>query len=146
VKDIKKHPRRKAREGVFQALYSLEISGESPEKVLDDIIERNTYSKEIREFVRDLYLKTLQNRDFIKGKISAHLKNWEFSRIALLDRILLEMGTCEIFFIDDVPPKVSIAEAIEIAKQFSTEDSSGFVNGLLDAIYKEQLLDNNNGS
>lgn len=146
MKSDKIHPRRKAREGVFQALYSLEISGEPQGKVLDDIIERNKYTNEMKEFVCDLYLKTLENREFIKEKISSHLKNWEFNRVALLDRILLEMGTCEIFFIDDVPPKVSIAEAIEIAKQFSTEDSSGFVNGLLDAIYKEQLLDNNNGN
>jgi len=64
------------------------------------------------------------------------LNNWEFDRVALLDRLLLILAISEIYFIDDVPPKVSISEAIEIAKQYSTEESAGFVNGVLDNIYK----------
>ena len=64
------------------------------------------------------------------------MNNWEFDRVALLDRLLLTLAISEINFIDDVPPKVSITEAIEIAKQYSTEESAGFVNGVLDNIYK----------
>ena len=70
--------------------------------------------------------------------ISKYLENWEWSRVALLDRLILQMATAELFYIDDVPPKVTISEAIEIANQFSTSDSSSFVNGILDAIYKDQ--------
>ena len=68
--------------------------------------------------------------------IKTRLNNWEFDRVALLDRLLLILAISEIHFIDDVPPKVSISEAIEIAKQYSTEESSSFVNGVLDNIYK----------
>ena len=66
--------------------------------------------------------------------------------MALLDRLLLVTAISEIYFIDDVPPKVSISEAIEIAKQYSTEDSSSFVNGVLDNVYKsmEKEVQENN--
>ena len=64
------------------------------------------------------------------------MNNWEFKRVAVLDRLLLVVALAEIFFIDTVPPKVSISEAIQIAKKYSTEDSSAFINGVLDNIYK----------
>ena len=64
------------------------------------------------------------------------MNNWEFDRVALIDRILLTLAICEIHFLDEVPPKVSISEAIELAKEYSTSESSGFVNGVLDKIYQ----------
>jgi len=139
VVEAKTHPRRLAREGVFQALYSIEISGESQNKVLEDLIDRYEYDERTIEFVSNLFIKSIEKSSFLEKKISEYLENWEFHRLALLDRILLKMSACELLFIDDVPPKVSIAEAIEIAKKYSTEDSSAFVNGILDAIYKEQI-------
>ena len=69
--------------------------------------------------------------------IRKHLQNWSFERIALIDRILLRMGVSEIFYMDDIPPKVTISEMVEIAKVFSTKESSGFVNGILDSVLKE---------
>ena len=69
--------------------------------------------------------------------IRNHLQNWTFERIALIDRILLRMGVSEIFYMDDIPPKVTISEMVEIAKVFSTKESSGFVNGILDSVLKE---------
>ena len=63
------------------------------------------------------------------------MNNWEFDRVALIDRILLTLAICEIRFLAEVPPKVSISEAIELAKEYSTSESSGFVNGVLDKIY-----------
>jgi N utilization substance protein B len=69
--------------------------------------------------------------------IKKHLQNWEFDRVAQVDRVLLRMGICEIFFMDDIPPKVTISEMVEIAKVYSTEESSGFINGILDAVFKE---------
>ena len=71
-----------------------------------------------------------------EDQIKSRLNNWEFKRVAVLDRLLLIVSIAEIFFIDTVPPKVSISEAIQIAKRYSTEDSSAFVNGVLDNIYK----------
>ena len=74
--------------------------------------------------------------------ISKFLENWELGRIALLDNLILQMAVCELLFFDDVPPKVSISEAIEIAKKYSTDDSSGFVNGILDSVFKEVVKKN----
>ena len=68
--------------------------------------------------------------------IITHAENWEIQRIALLDKLILLMAICELYFMDDIPPKVTISEAIEIAKRYSTEESSSFVNGILDAVYK----------
>ena len=87
-------------------------------------------------FVKDLFYLSVKNKKWCEEKIIERLNNWEFERVALLDRLLLILAISEIFFIENVPPKVSISEAIEIAKQYSTEESSAFVNGVLDNIYK----------
>ncbi|MBU0529878.1 transcription antitermination factor NusB [bacterium] len=135
-----KHPRHLGRVAVFQALYSGHISQENEKKILDDILGRYNFDDDIKEYVTALFLRTIENKKFIVETISKYLENWEWSRVALLDQLILQMATAELFYIDDVPPKVTIAEAIEIAQQYSTSDSSAFVNGILDAIYKEQNL------
>lgn len=131
-----KHTRRSARETVLQALYAVEVGQEHEAKALKDILDREKRDEEINEFIVELFEISLKNRDWCENEIKSRLNNWEFDRVAVLDRLLLILAISEIFFIDNIPPKVSIAEAIEIAKQFSTEESSAFVNGVLDNIYK----------
>ena len=131
-----KHTRRSARETVLQALYAVEVGQEHEAKALKDILDREKRDEEINEFIVELFEISLKNRDWCENEIKSRLNNWEFERVAVLDRLLLILAISEIFFIDNIPPKVSIAEAIEIAKQFSTEESSAFVNGVLDNIYK----------
>ena len=80
----------------------------------------------------------MENKTWLEKVIIRHLDNWEINRIALLDKLILQMAISELYFMDDVPPKVTLSEAIEIAKRYSTEDSSSFVNGILDAVYKER--------
>ena len=130
------HPRRIAREAVLQALYAYEITKEKRGKVLKDIINRQSYDNDMKNFITSLFNFSIDNKEWCEEQIKTRLKNWEFDRVALLDRLLLILAISEIYFIDDVPPKVSISEAIEIAKQYSTEESAGFVNGVLDNIYK----------
>ena len=130
------HPRRIAREAVLQALYAYEITKEKRDKVLKDIINRQSYDNDMKNFITSLFNFSIDNKEWCEEQIKTRLNNWEFDRVALLDRLLLILAISEIHFIDDVPPKVSISEAIEIAKQYSTEESSGFVNGVLDNIYK----------
>jgi len=130
------HPRRIAREAVLQALYAYEITKEKRSKVLKDIINRQSYDNDMKNFITSLFNFSIDNKEWCEEQIKTRLNNWEFDRVALLDRLLLILAISEIHFIDDVPPKVSISEAIEIAKQYSTEESSGFVNGVLDNIYK----------
>ena len=134
----KKHPRRLGREGVFQGLYALEISSDPKEKVLADILNRYSFNKKIQVFISDLFYKTVENKSWLDQVISRHLDNWEINRIALLDKLILQMAISELYFIDDIPPKVTLSEAIEIAKRYSTEEISSFVNGILDAVYKER--------
>ncbi len=139
------HPRRQAREAVFQALYALEISGDEPDKILKDILNRYSFNKETSAFVTELFTQAVEHTRWAQKMISRHLKNWLYHRVALIDRLILHMAVVELYFHDEVPHKVSIAEAIEIARQYSMSESSGFVNGVLDAVYKE-LITNQEGS
>jgi len=132
-----KHPRHKARVAVLQALYSVHISQENENKILADIYKRYKFDNETKNYVSELYAKSIAYEEFVIKTITKFLENWEWSRVALLDQLILQMSTAELFYIDDVPPKVTITEAIQIAKFYSTGESSAFVNGILDSIYKD---------
>ena len=131
-----KQSRRSAREAVLQALYAIEVGKETKSKALKDILKRESRNHDAKNFITELFNVSLSNREWCEDQIKSRLNNWEFKRVAVLDRLLLIVAIAEIFFIDTVPPKVSISEAIQIAKRYSTEDSSAFVNGVLDNIYK----------
>ena len=131
-----KQSRRSAREAVLQALYAIEVGKETKSKALKDILKRESRNYDAKNFITELFNVSLSNREWCEDQIKSRLNNWEFKRVAVLDRLLLIVAIAEIFFIDTVPPKVSISEAIQIAKKYSTEDSSAFVNGVLDNIYK----------
>ena len=115
-----KQSRRSGREAVLQALYALEVGGENQTKTLKDIIAREVRDEKINIFITELFEICLKNRDWCESQIKSRLNNWEFERVALLDRLLLVVAISEIFFIENIPPKVSISEAIEIAKEYST--------------------------
>ena len=130
------HPRRIAREAVLQALYASAMTGEDSDKILKDILNRRSYESSLIKYITDLFESAIDNKEWCEDQIKSRLNNWEFDRVALLDRLLLIVAISEIYFIEDVPPKVSISEAIEIAKIYCNEDSSSFVNGVLDNVYK----------
>tara|TARA_B100001093_G_scaffold156425_1_gene149068 strand:+ start:1586 stop:2014 length:429 start_codon:yes stop_codon:yes gene_type:complete len=131
------HPRRNAREGVLEALFAQEYSEEKPKLVLDRVLDSNPNRKKNSEFIEMLFFCVTDNVSWADDLIKLHLQNWEFSRVAQVDRLLLRMGICEIFFIEEVPPKVSISEMVEISKVYSTDESPSFINGILDAVYKD---------
>ena len=131
------HPRRNAREGVLEALFAQEYSEEKPKLVLDRVLDSNPNRKKSSEFIEVLFFCVLENVKWADDQIKVHLQNWEFSRVAQIDRLLLRMGICEIFFIEEVPPKVTISEMVEISKVYSTDESPSFINGILDAVYKD---------
>ena len=130
------HPRRKAREATMQALYALEINNGFPQDVLE-LCDDSFNNSENDIYTRELFNCVVEKQSWADDLISQCLENWEYGRVAILDKILLRMGVSEIYHIDDVPPKVSISEMVEIAKVYSTEESSSFVNGILDTIYKK---------
>ena len=133
--NITTHPRRKAREATMQALYALEINNGFPQDVLT-LCDDSFNNSENDIYTRELFNCVVEKQSWADDLISQCLENWEYGRVAILDKILLRMGVSEIYHIDDVPPKVSISEMVEIAKVYSTEESSSFVNGILDTIYK----------
>ena len=130
------HPRRIAREAVLQALYASAMTGEDSDKILKDILNRRSYESNLIKYITNLFESAMDNKEWCEDQIKSRLNNWEFDRVALLDRLLLIVAISEIYFVEDVPPKVSISEAIEIAKIYCNEDSSSFVNGVLDNVYK----------
>ena len=132
---IAQHPRRIARESVMQALYALELNKDTPESILD-LYAKSYKSPDDIDYMRQLFFCVIENKTWADALICQCLENWEYERVAIVDKILLRMGVSEIYHMDDVPPKVSISEMVEIAKVFSTEESSSFVNGILDTIYK----------
>ena len=131
-----KHPRRLARESVMQALYAVEINNGYPNDILD-LYNQSFNTVDDKDYLNKLFFCVIENISWADDLISNCLENWEYGRVAIVDEILLRMGVSEIYHMEDIPPKVSISEMVEIAKVYSTEESSSFVNGILDTIYKD---------
>ena len=130
------HPRRAARQCVLEALFAYEFSKNDALSIVNQIIKKNSQEKANHDFIQFLFECVLKNIKWSEDIIKSHLENWEIDRVAQIDRILLKMGICEIHFIDDIPPKVTISEMVEISKIYSTDESPIFINGILDAVYK----------
>jgi len=103
----------------------------------DDIIGEEKW-----EFAKDLLNCVIDKKEFCLELIKPKLKNWDADRIAALDMILMRMGVCEFLFFETIPPRVTINEYIDLAKEYSTPQSGNFVNGILDNIHKELLAEN----
>ena len=127
--------RRKARELAIQVLFHLDFNVDDPNKVFDLICENFNSQRSIRPFSRQLVLGVCEKMKELDGLIRQSSKNWKLERMPRLDKCILRLATFEILFIEDVPPKVSIDEAVEIGKKFGSSDSGSFINGVLDNIY-----------
>jgi N utilization substance protein B len=99
-------------------------------------------SKEKWDFAKNLVLSVQEKKELTMELIKPKLKNWDADRIAVLDMILMRMGVCEFLFFETIPPKVTINEYIDLAKEYSTQQSGQFVNGILDNIHKDLLREN----
>jgi len=129
-------PRHRARELVLQGLYAEEIGEISPEEVVDKVIVDGDLSETTLEYARRLYRQVRLRRAWADEIISKLATNWNLDRIAVIDRIILRLAMTEMKEAPDIPVKVVLNEAIELAKSFSTAESSSFINGLLDAFAK----------
>lgn len=134
--------RHRVREMVLSCLYAAEAEGGEPNEILKTRLVDDHLDEKEKVFARALFEKTLAGRERLDAEIEPKLKNWKLSRIALLDRIIMRMALAEWHFFQDIPEKVSIDEAVELAKKFSTAESGHFVNGILDAIFKDPELRN----
>jgi transcription antitermination protein NusB len=133
--------RRLVRERVLQALYAYELSKEPLDFIIVQILDDLKKNKEAFAFASELIKKVAEKAKELDGHIRQRVEHWEFGRLAILDRIILRISICELLYFDDIPPKVSINEAIEIAREFSTEKSDKFVNGVLDSILADLKKD-----
>ena len=134
---MKTSPRHRARELVLQGLYALKYNEKNQDEILDDILTGEDLSKKNIEFAKNLYLKVIENSQQADREIVKLAENWELERIALIDRIILQIAIVELMYMPDIPEKVVLNEAIELAKTYSTNESSAFVNGILDNFLKK---------
>ena len=132
--------RRDLRIAVMQVLYAHEISKDPIEKVKKDLLPE-IGEEESSDFVNQLIDLVLKNEEKLDEMILEKVVNWELERMALIDKIVLRMGVTELLFFPEIPPKVSINEAIDISKDYCTRNSGKFVNGVLDAILDDLKKD-----
>jgi N utilization substance protein B len=122
---------------------------ETPGKILkrDEIYELEAdvpikWDDEEIKFARRLLESAIEKKEYFNAIIEENAKNWELDRIALIDRLLIYIAAAELVFFEDIPTKVSINEAIDIAKKYSTDKSGVFINGLMEAVIKKLSEDN----
>ena len=136
------HPRRAARQCVLEALFAYQFSKNERTVIIDQLVNKKPELKDHYDFIKSLFDIVFTKMKWADNKIRAYLENWELARVANIDKILLKIGICEIYFINDIPPKVTITEMVEIAKIYSTDESPIFINGNLDAVFKDYLKGN----
>ena len=146
--------RTRSREFALQILYEIDVAGPALEDALADFwldrsdlalssaekeaVEQDKQEPGIREYTERLARGTLDKLDPIDRVIERYAENWEMGRMACVDRNILRLAAYEMLFVDDIPVKVAINEAVELAKRYGEADSSKFVNGILDRIAKTE--------
>jgi N utilization substance protein B len=126
--------RTTAREAALQLLYAVEAAHEPEEHVVREFWRETPGDPEGRKYADSLVAGVCENKSVIDQLISTASENWRMERMTPVDRNLLRIGVYELKFVDDVPRAVAIDEAVEIAKRFGTEDSSKFINGVLERV------------
>lgn len=127
--------RRAAREAAIKSIYAVEVGGNSTQDTTKLIIKHSLQDdKDSIKFAEKLLLTTVDQKEDLDEVIQKHINNWEINRLAIMDKLVLRMAISEFLNFDDVPTKVSINEAIELVKSYSTRKSGNFVNGILDAV------------
>jgi N utilization substance protein B len=130
--------RRKAREVALQFLYQLDVRGdEDPAPHAGEFWARHAVDEEVRSFADALVRGTKEHQARIDQMIAQVTERWDLDRMATVDRNILRLAVYELGWQPEIPPRVAINEAIEIAKRFGTRESSRFVNGILDRVHRE---------
>lgn len=125
--------RREARKAVLQALYASEIGKDQWTRIIQSIIKPRLGEADTFKFAEQLFLKVVNNQETVDEVIQSHINNWSISRLNSIDLQILRLAITEFLYFEEIPTKVTINEAIEIAKKFSTKKSGNFVNGILDS-------------
>jgi transcription antitermination factor NusB len=129
-----------ARECALKILYQIEMTSRTPENALIAFWEQEEeHPEDVRDFAAKIVLGIYENLAYIDEKLGEYATNWQLNRMAVIDRNVLRMGLYELKFNSDIPPKVAINEAVELAKKYGDHDSSKFVNGILDKVHKKEI-------
>jgi N utilization substance protein B len=129
--------RRKSREFALQVLYQLNISKQDALTALTQFREHFISDEEVDAFQKRLVLGVLEHCSELDRLIERYSENWRLDRINLVERNILRMAIFELLFCEEIPPKVTINEAIDLGKRYGSEDSGSFINGILDRIQHE---------
>ncbi len=130
-----------AREWVLKILYQAEITRQGILEAASEFLSVEADEKpEVRAFCMRLTSMVEKNFTDLDQCISRYAANWELNRMAVVDRNILRLGVCELKYMPDIPPKVTINEAVEMAKKYGDIDSGKFINGVLDKIHKSEII------
>ncbi|NKB67637.1 MAG: transcription antitermination factor NusB [Candidatus Latescibacteria bacterium] len=132
--------RRGARQLALQALYWTRSSPGSPDAALEEWSRQYELSDDVRAFAGQLVRRVDEKGDELDALIAATADHWSSDRMARIDVLILSLALAEILYFEDIPVRVSIDEAIELARLFSTEQSYAFINGILDAVVRQKKL------
>jgi transcription antitermination protein NusB len=130
--------RHHARERALQILFQYDIHGK-PGLWLDVFWKENEATEEVKAFTERLVAGVLEKKKELDALIGTYATNWKVSRMPIVDRNILRAGVYELLWMDDVPAKVTVNEAIELAKSFGDDDASKFINGILDQVLSKEL-------
>jgi N utilization substance protein B len=136
--------RRQAREIALQILYGLDLVKMDPEGAIEAVWDNFPAAAESRDFSRQIVLGTWNHLTEIDATIASCSENWSLYRMPKVDKSILRMAVYELCYCPDIPPKVAINEAIDLGKLYGSENSSSFINGILDAVYLRFRLDHAN--
>lgn len=122
--------RRMAREKALQSLFQIDLSNESPQIAIENVLD----GEKKDAFLEEIVFGTCEKQQEIDALLSKHLKNWALDRLVNIDRSILRMAVYELLYMENIPVNVTLNEAIELAKSFGTDESSRFINGVLSSI------------
>jgi N utilization substance protein B len=134
--------RRKSRELAMQALFCMDTLKNESDELLEGLSGMLELAPDINRFYMTLIKGVIDNKSQLDKLIEQFSSNWKISRMGCVDRNILRIAAYEILFCHDIPPKVSINEAVDIGKLYGTEESGSFINGILDGIYQQQTAKN----
>ena len=134
--------KRKSRILALQGMYALDVRpADSFDEIVREIILSRAYKKEVLDYALILMERACENKDKIDAQLQKHANNWDIKRMSVIDRNILRLAVVELSMHSDVPYRVVMDEAVEIAKIYSTSDSGKFANGVIDAIYKNIMIE-----
>jgi len=131
--------RRKSRELAMQALFCMDTLKNESNELMERLSEMLNPPADIRPFYLTLVKGVIENKNDIDQLMERFSSNWKMNRMSCVDRNIIRIAVYELLYCQDIPPKVSINEAVDIGKLYSTKESGAFINGILDGIYQHHV-------